>query len=254
MGTCISSFESPWSYKNFEAYPDTALVVQYAANVREFVSGCFVCAQNKEPKAHPQGPLHLLPIPRRPWSHISLDFVPGLPKSQGNIVIFVAVDMQHVFRIHGFPQDMVSDRGSQFTSRFWKAFGRLIGASISLSSGFQPQSNGQTERVNQEIEKTLRSQVSNNQSTWGSRLIWAEFDHNTLHHSSLGMSPFECQFGFPPSLFPEQELEVQVPAATQLVQRCHQAWRKAHTALVRASQRQRKQAITTSGSEGVVVN
>ncbi len=107
---------------------------------------------------------------------ISLDFVTGLPKSQGNTVILVVVDrfskachliplpkiptacqtadfmMQHVFRIHGFPQYMVSDRGSQLISQFWKAFGHLIGTSISLSSRFCPQSNGQIERVNQEIE------------------------------------------------------------------------------------------------------
>lgn len=147
-----------------------------------------MCAQNKEPRTHPHGLLHSLPIPTCPWSHISLDFVTGLPRSQGNTIILVVVDrfskachliplpkiptagqtsdllMQHVFRIHGFPQDMVSDRGSQFTSQFWKSFGRLIGASISLSSGFHPQSNGQTERVNQEIEKTLRCLVSNNQT------------------------------------------------------------------------------------------
>lgn len=150
--------------------------------------------------------------------------------------------MQHVFRIHGFPQDMVSDRGPQFTSWFWKAFGRLIGASISMSSEFHPQSNAQTERVNQEIEKTLRCLVSNNHSTWSSRLIWAEFAHNTLHNSSLGMSPFECQFGFSPPLFSEQELEVQVPAASQLVQRCRQSWRRARAALIKASQRQQRQA------------
>ncbi len=131
-------------------------------DVRGFVAACAVCAQKKEPRTHPHGLLHSLPIPTRPWSYISLDFVTGLPKSQGNTVILVVVDrfskachliplpkiptagqtadllMQHVFRIHGFPQDMVSDRGSQFTSRFWKSFGRLIEASISLSSGFHP--------------------------------------------------------------------------------------------------------------------
>ncbi|XP_048008553.1 uncharacterized protein LOC125243175 [Megalobrama amblycephala] len=64
---------------------------------------------------------------------------------------------------------IVSERGSLFTSRFWKAFGRLIGSTISLSSEFHPQSSGQTERVNQEIEKTLRYLVSNNPSTWSSQ-------------------------------------------------------------------------------------
>lgn len=225
-------------------------------DVRAFVSACPVCAQCKESRTHPHGLLHPLPIPRRPWSHISLDFVTGLPPSQGNTVILVVVDrfsktchllpmpklptanqtaellMKHVFRIHGFPQDMVSDRGPQFTSRFWKAFGRLIGSSISMSSGFHPQSNGQTERVNQDIEKTLRCLVADNQSTWSSRLIWAEFAHNTLYHSSLGISPFECLYGSPP-VFPEQEPEVDTPAATQLVRRCRLSWKRARAALVR---------------------
>ncbi len=90
---------------------------------------------------------------------ISLDFVTGLPKSQGNTVILVVVD-RFSKACHLIPlpkittacQYMVSDRGSQLTSQFWKAFGHLIGKSISLSSRFCPQSNGQIERVNQEIE------------------------------------------------------------------------------------------------------
>ncbi|KAL0146466.1 hypothetical protein M9458_058229 [Cirrhinus mrigala] len=234
--------------------------------VRAFVAACSVCAQNKDPRTHPHGLLHPLPVPRRPWSHISLDFVTGLPESQGNHVILVVVDrfskachllplpklptasqtaellMKHVFRIHGFPQDMVSDRGPQFTSRFWKAFGHLIGSTISLSSGFHPQSNGQTERVNQDIERSLRCLVKNNHTTWSSQLIWAEFAHNTLHHSSLGMSPFECQFGFPPLLFPGQESEVSVPAATQLIHRIKSTWKRARMALLKASRQQQRQA------------
>ncbi len=88
------------------------------------------------------GLLHPLPIPHRPWSHLSLDFVTGLPPSQGNTVILVVVDrfskaawfiplpklpsaketaeliMNHVFREFGIPLDIVSDRGPQFSSRF----------------------------------------------------------------------------------------------------------------------------------------
>ncbi len=61
-------------------------------DVRVFVAACAVCAQNKEPRTHPHGLLHSLPIPSRPWSHISLDFVTGLPRSQGNTAILVVVD------------------------------------------------------------------------------------------------------------------------------------------------------------------
>lgn len=168
---------------------------------------------------------HLIPLPKIPTAGQTAELL-----------------MQHLFRIHGFPQDMVSGRVSQFTSQFWKSFGCLIGASISLSSGFHSQSNGQMERVNQEIEKTLRCLVSNNKTAWSSQLIWAEFANNTLHHSSLGMSPFECQFGFPPPLFPEQDPKVHVPAAAQFVQRCRREWLRARPALLTATQQQQRHA------------
>ncbi|KAI4902920.1 hypothetical protein NFI96_007388 [Prochilodus magdalenae] len=127
--------------------------------------------------------------------------LPGLPSAKRTAELL----MQHVVRVHGMPSDLVSDRGPQFTSRYWKAFCELMGASVSLSSGFHPQSNGQTERVNQDLGQTLRCLVADTPSSWARHLPWAEeYAHNTLWHSSLGMSPFECQFGYPPPIFPEQ--------------------------------------------------
>ena len=137
----------------------------------------------------PSGLLQPLPVPHRPWSHISLDFVTGLPPSDGNTIILTVVNwfskaahfiplpkrpsaketaqlmVQHVFRIHGLPVDMVSDWIPQFLSQFWKAFCTLIGSSASLSSRFHPQSNGQSERANQDLETTLRCLVSTNRTT-----------------------------------------------------------------------------------------
>ena len=108
------------------------------------------------------GLVQLLPIPSRPWSNIALDFVTGLPASQGNTTVLTVVDrfskmvrfialpklpsaketaeviMDQVFKIHGFPTDIVSDRGPQFVSRFWREFCRLIGATASLTSGYHP--------------------------------------------------------------------------------------------------------------------
>jgi transposase InsO family protein len=82
--------------------------------------------------------------------------------------------VQHVFRIHGLTVDMVSDRGPQFLSQFWKAFCTLIGSSPSLSSGFHPQSIGQSERANQDLKTTLRCLVSTNPTTWSQQLVWVE--------------------------------------------------------------------------------
>ncbi|KAK5877443.1 hypothetical protein CesoFtcFv8_024946 [Champsocephalus esox] len=133
-------------------------------DAKEFIAACLVCSQNKTLRQAPSGLLHPLPIPHRPWSHIALDFVTGLPPSDGNTVILTVIDrfsksaqlipltklptaketaeimLQNVFRLHGLPSDVVSDRGPQFTSRFWSEFCRLLGASVS-----QPHSNGQAE-------------------------------------------------------------------------------------------------------------
>ena len=237
-----------------------------AADTQSFVRACAVCARNKTPNLRPSGLLQPLPVPRRPWSHISIDFVTGLPSSEGMTVILTIVDrfskmvhfvpapklpsaketaqlmIDHVFRLHGLPLDVVSDRGPQFSSRFWRAFCSLLGASTSLSSGFHPQSNGQTERVNQDLEVALRCLVSDNPSSWCSQLSWVEYSHNSLPSSSTGMSPFECALGYQPPLFPEQEKEVEVPSAQDFVRRCRRTWRKARSSLLRTAARNRKQA------------
>ncbi len=160
-----------------------------AADVRHFVLACPTCAQCRPVNHPPDGLLHPLPVPSLPWSHITLDFVSGLPPSKGNTVILMVVDrfskavhfiplpkfpsaretaqlmVDHVFRLHGLPVDVVSDRGPQFASRFWKEFCRQIGASASLSSGFHPQTNGQCEWANQDLERMLRCLTSNNPSS-----------------------------------------------------------------------------------------
>ena len=154
--------------------------------VREYVTACAVCAQHKSSRLPPSGLLQPLPVPHRPWSDISLDFVTGLPPSKFNTTILTVVDrfskmvhfipmpklpsakgtaeavLLHVFCIHGFPKYVVSDRGPQFISQFWKAFCSLLCTTVSLSSGYYPQSNGQAEQMNQELETGLRCLVSQN--------------------------------------------------------------------------------------------
>ena len=150
------------------------------ADTRPFVHACTVCARAKSSHQPAAGLLRPLPIPGRPWSHIGLDFVTGLPPSNGHTVILTVVDrfskaahfialpklptasetaqllVQHVVRLHGIPADLVSDRGPQLISQVWKAFCRALGASVSPSSGFHPQTNGQAERSNQDLGTALR--------------------------------------------------------------------------------------------------
>ncbi len=237
-----------------------------ARDIRDFVLACSVCARGKTSNRPPEGLLQPLSVPSRPWSHIALDFVTALPPSQGNTDVLTVVDrfskaahfiplpklpsaketavtvVDHVFRIHGLPMDVVSDRGPQFVSKFWREFCRLLGASVSLSSGFHPQSNGQTERANQDLERVLQCLVAQNPASWSQQLSWVEYAHNSLPVSSTGLLPFECSLGYQPPIFPSLESEVTVPSAHAFVQKCRHTWRRARETLLRVGARTKAQA------------
>ncbi len=142
---------------------------------------------SKTPHPLPVGKLVPLPIPRQPWSHMGIDFVTDLPNSDNHTCILVAVDrfskacrriplkglstaletaeslFTHVFTNFRIPEDIVSDRGPQFISCIWRAFFRLLGVTVSLSSGYHPQTNGQTERKIQELGRYLRAYCQDEQ-------------------------------------------------------------------------------------------
>ncbi|KAK3515288.1 hypothetical protein QTP70_013484 [Hemibagrus guttatus] len=175
-----------------------------AVEVKRYVQGCRECAMSKSPRHLPAGKLLPLPVPNRPWSHLGIDFIVDLPASEGCTCVLVIVDrfskacrlmplpgpptaletaeylFNHVFRYYGLPEDIVSDRGPQFTSRVWRAFFKRLGVTISLSSGYHPQTNGQTERKIQEIGRFLRTFCHSHQESWSQFLGWAEYAQNSL--------------------------------------------------------------------------
>ena len=136
----------------------------------------------------------------------------GLPPSHGQTVILTIVDRfskmvhyvplakllsttetadllaLHVFRLHGLPTDIVSDRGPQFTSWVWQAFCKIFNITCSLTSGYHPQSNGKTERANQDLETGLHCVMAKNSSSWSSFLTWVEYSHNSLSSAATGMT------------------------------------------------------------------
>ncbi|KAK5922946.1 hypothetical protein CgunFtcFv8_020167 [Champsocephalus gunnari] len=198
------------------------------------------------------GLLQPLPVPQRPGSHISMDFVTGLPSSRGKTTVLTVVDrfskMAHVIPLTKLPsakgtaevmmnqvfriRDIVSDRGPQFISAFWKEFCRLIGTTVSISSGYHPQSNGQSECLNQELETTLCCLVYQNQTTWSNHLTWVEFAHNTLPTAATGLSPFHCANGYQPPLFSANEGEATVPSVHAMIRRCRRTWAGARQSLL----------------------
>jgi hypothetical protein len=103
--------------------------------------------------------------------------------------------MDNIVKLHGVPSRIVSDRETQFTSRFWKSLHKAMGTKLDFSSAYHPQTDGQTERVNQIIEDMLRACVLTYGKDWEQSLPYAEFSYNNGYQASLGMSPFEARYG-----------------------------------------------------------
>lgn len=200
--------------------------------VNEYIRTCDVCARNKMPRHTPHGQLHPLPIPEGPWHSVSMDFIVELPPSEGYDAIYVCVDrftkmarfcptnsnvtaeqsaqlyLRNVFKDHGLPVDIVSDRGQQFTSRFTRRLLELCEIKGNRSTAYHPQSDGQTERVNQTLEQYLRVYCDFQQDDWYQLLPLAEFVYNNASHASTKVSPFFANYGYNP----RATLKIALPA------------------------------------------
>ncbi|KAL0544263.1 hypothetical protein IC582_019376 [Cucumis melo] len=188
--------------------------------VAEFVNRCLVCQQVKALRQKPAGLLQPLSIPEWKWENVSMDFITGLPRTlRGFTLIWVVVDrltksahfvpgkstytaskwaqlyMSEIVRLHGVPVSIVSDRDARFTSKFWKGLQTAMGTRLDFSTAFHPQTDGQTERLNQVLEDMLRACALEFPGTWDSHLHLMEFAYNNSYQATIGMAPFEALYG-----------------------------------------------------------
>lgn len=137
----------------------------------EFVANCQVCQQHKASTQAPAGLLKPLPVPKQMWEDIAMDFmylgnggytfqIWPLHSSSHNAQLVAAIFSAEVYRLHGLPKSVVSDRDPLFLSQFWKAFLQLQGTTLSYSSTYHPQNDGQTEVLNRCLEAYLHCFVS----------------------------------------------------------------------------------------------
>jgi len=186
--------------------------------VKQYMEGCNACQCNKNCTEQLVGKLMPNSIPEKPWMHISADFITKLPLAQGYNSILVVVDrltkMVHfipttektsaeglarlfrdnVWKLHGLPESIISDRGPQFVAGLMRELNGMLGIKSKLSTAFHPQTDGQTERVNQELEQYLRMFIDHRQEQWPEWLGTAEFAYNNKVHLSTQTILFKANY------------------------------------------------------------
>ena len=193
------------------------------SDVKAFCETCHTCKTSKPSNQKPYGLLNPLSAPTYPWESVGMDFVGPLPES-GNrdgiydsitVVICLLTSMVHlipshinynasqlaelmfenIYKNHGLPKNIISDRDVLFTSVFWSRLHQLIGTKLRMSSAYHPQSDGATERANRTVTQMLRQCVHENQKDWVMKLPAIEFAINSARSASTGYAPFFLNFG-----------------------------------------------------------
>ena len=206
--------------------------------VKSYVDGCATCQATK---IRPRNRVPLQPnqVPTEVWKTITMDFITDLPISQGYDSLFVVVDrlskativtpcnktitaeetanlyMENVWRRTGLPRQVISDRGPQFASKVMQEVWNKLNVKSTMSTAFHPQTDGETERVNQELEQYLRVSGNFQQDNWVKLIPFMEFAHNARQHSATGKSPFEVWYGYQPEFIPPINFATNIPTVEE---------------------------------------
>jgi hypothetical protein len=191
-------------------------------DIRKHTGECDKCQRTKVSTQLPLGKLEPLPIPDRPWKSIGMDFLGPIPESHnGNNMILVVIDrltkmahftptkstvtssqvadlfLENIFRYHGMPENIVSDRDPKFTANFWKNLNKALGIKLLMSTSAHPQTDGQSEAAVKVIQKLLRPFCLQEQD-WEKLLPSLEFAYNDTQNSSTHQTPFYLNYGHHP--------------------------------------------------------
>ena len=187
--------------------------------IKRYVKNCDTCQRSKAVRHAPYGLLQPNKVPDQPRRSVGMYFITDLPKSDGYDTILVVIDrltkmrhfisckkdldarqfaalfMQHIVRLHGIPRDIITDRGSLFTSGLCKQITEKLEIERRLSTAFHPQTDGQTERTNAILEQYLRAYINYQQDNWNEPLPLAEFAYNNRYQETIKTTSFYVNDG-----------------------------------------------------------
>ncbi|KAE8180397.1 hypothetical protein CF336_g9303 [Tilletia laevis] len=218
----------PSSRRTIDALQETFAFPDLAKRVNQHVRTCFECQTNKSRHHHPYGQLQPIFSPAEVFHTLGIDFVVSLaPSAEGHFdAITVMSDkfskfalfwsskttdsarqtaerfLTHAYPWTGLPRRLISDRDPKFTSEFWRELVRALDIQHSMSTAYHPQTDGQVERLNQQLAALLRHTVALDQHDWPKHLPTAMMAYNRTKHESTGQSPYEIVFGRQPRIFP----------------------------------------------------
>ena len=241
-------------------------------NVGRYVEECDLCQRMKNRIEELAGKLKLDEVPKKPWSHLMVDFITKLPIVAGKDAILVVCDrlskMAHfvatmegtsaeglarlfqnnIWKLYGLPESIVSDQGPQFVAGLTKELNRMLEIKTKLSMAFHPQTDGQTEHMNQKLEQYLRFFVENRQKDWLEWLASAKFLVNNKTHTTTKVLPFMANYGKELRIGGDIRKKGKVESATEFVEKMKKVHEKAAAAL-RKTQEEIKQYADRSRRE-----
>ncbi|CAI7818850.1 unnamed protein product [Closterium sp. NIES-53] len=204
-----------------------------AADVQQFVTSCDTCQRMKSNKQNKQGYFSLYPY----------------RSSHATARLF----FDRIITIHGIPTTLISDRDPKFTSKFWKELMGLLGTKLAMSSAYHPQTDGQTERLNQVVEQLLRTACKDDVSHWDTQLPTLEFAYNNASHAATEKTPFFLCYGWEPLTPQQPTTPAHVQAAHDFVTTMQQLWDKTQRRLTTMQTSQKQYADRQRRDHSVAV-
>jgi len=239
------------------------------SDVEEFVKRCHDCQLMKGRHGMIAGKMMPLKTPRYAWEQMTLDLMGPFPTTAeglDSVVVFVCrfskmvhieackktdgakaiaeLFHRHVFKLHGLPSTIISDRDTRWTGQFWQRLFNLLGSKLNMSTAFHPQTDGQTENSNKTIQQILRILVQDRPQDWVSCLTAVEFAINNSKQAGTGLSPFEVCNGRKPAVPASYLTPLQtagpVPAVDAWMKKNQEVIKFVSDNLEKAQQRQKK--------------